>query len=126
MSRLTNKKIVDLKDGEFLSISKEEYRKQVHEAPTYKEVYTKLGKLEDLEDELGCPIEVVFKALKEGLIIEAYDDELDISSIETFEPNELVLDFVAKSIITGEEYIDYVFPLENYKKTWWLNGDRSE
>lgn len=48
MSRLTNKKIVDLKYGEFLLLSKEEYRKQVHEAPTYQEIYTKLGKIEDL------------------------------------------------------------------------------
>ena len=51
MSRLTNKKLVDLKYGEFLSISKEEYRKQVHEAPTYKEIYTKLGQLEDLMEQ---------------------------------------------------------------------------
>lgn len=70
MSRLTNKKLVDLKYGEFLSISKEEYRKQVHEAPTYKEIYTKLGQLEDLEDELGCSILDVFKALKEGIKID--------------------------------------------------------
>ena len=48
MSRLTNKKLVDLKYGEFISISKEEYRKQVNEAPTYKEIYTKLGHIEDL------------------------------------------------------------------------------
>ena len=48
MNRLTNKKLVDLKYGEFISIPKEEYRKQVHEAPTYKEIYTKLGHIEDL------------------------------------------------------------------------------
>jgi len=46
MSRLINKKLVNLKDGEFISIPKEEYRKQIHEAPTYKEIYTKLGELE--------------------------------------------------------------------------------
>lgn len=33
------------------------------------EVMTKLGKLEDLEDELGCSILDVFKALKEGIKI---------------------------------------------------------
>lgn len=31
------------------------------------DVYDKLGKLEDLEEELGCPLEVLIRALIEGI-----------------------------------------------------------
>ena len=33
------------------------------------DIIQKLGKLEDLEEQLGCPLEVMFKALDEGIII---------------------------------------------------------
>ena len=115
MSRLTNKKLVDLKYGEFLAISKEEYRKQVHEAPTYKEIYTKLGKFEDLQDELGCPLDVVFKALKEGSI-EDEDGGIQIVGITIGGDGELYL-----HAINGDLYL-----LKDYQKKWWLKGDRSE
>lgn len=48
MNRLTNKKLANLKEGEFISLSKQEYHKQVKKAPTYKELYQKVSKLEDL------------------------------------------------------------------------------
>lgn len=125
MSRLTNKKLVDLKYGEFLSISKEEYRKQVHEAPTYKEIYTKLGKLEDLEDELGCPLEVVFKALKEGIWFKSDD----------FITKNLEKDLATRPrLYYSDDFKCYRFEigfglhyvaLKDYQKTWWLrkNGE---
>lgn len=50
MSRLINKN----KYGEFEPIK-------------HSEVCEKLSNLEDLEDELGCPLGVVFKALKYGI-----------------------------------------------------------
>ena len=110
MNRLTNKKLVDLKYGEFLSISKEEYRKQVHEAPTYKEIYTKLGKIEDLEDELGCPLDVVFKTLKEGILVNEKKWWLPSCQLAYMKiDNEYV--FVCDN---------YVYNLKDYCKTWWL------
>ena len=122
MSRLTKKKLVYLKYGEFLSVSKEEYRKQVHEAPTYKEIYTKLGKLEDLEDELGCPLDVVCKLrTEESIIVKGYGNEF-----ETWETDDFYL-------IWGKEpYIEIMkgcepfrsYKLKDYGKTWWLKGDR--
>ncbi len=128
MSRLTNKKIVDLKDGEFLSISKEEYRKQVHEAPTYKEVYTKLGKLEDLEDELGCPIEVVFKALKEGFYTQTMhhtkQDNTWLGINDLGYTKEIFCMYFDENMSNIETCVER--DLKDYKKTWWLNGDRSE
>ena len=34
-----------------------------------KPLYDKLGQLENLEDELGCPLDVVFKAIEDGIVI---------------------------------------------------------
>ena len=53
MSRLTKK----LDEGFYVS-----------NAPCTDDLKNKLGKLEALEDELGCPLDVVFKALKDGSI----------------------------------------------------------
>ena len=49
MSRLTKK----LDEGFYVS-----------NAPCTDDLKNKLGKLEDLEEQLGCPLEVVFKALE--------------------------------------------------------------
>ena len=65
MSRLTNKDLV--------------YIGRINGKTLFDKVYNKLGKLEDIEDELGCPLDVVFKALKEGIYHEfgelLYDGE---------------------------------------------------
>lgn len=136
MDRLTNKKLVDLKYGEFLSISKEEYRKQVHEAPTYKEIYTKLGKLEDLEEQLGCPLEVVFKAIENGIVIigdlkENGDITLWLNTTSVVligekrdfeEPRLIKYDKWAFSCESGS-YSGCV-SLDDYGKTWWLASDK--
>jgi len=75
----------------------------------------KLGKLEDLEEELGCPLEVVLKLFNKDIVVNG--------SI-----------CVAQGIIEDGcticvYYYDKVFgfteiePLSNYGKTWWLKGD---
>ena len=95
----------------------DEKQKQYTRLASRLAVDNKLGKLEDLEEQLGCPLEVVFKALKEGIII---DRELPkYKVIIGFEENELCL------------YIEQKFPkwkykLKDYKKTWWLREDKSE
>ena len=76
---------------------------------------TKLGKLEDLEDEIGCPLEVVFKALKEGSI-EDENGGIQIVGITIGGDGELYL-----HAINGDLYL-----LKNYGKTCWLKEDRSE
>ena len=43
-------------------------------------IFNKLGKLEDLEDELGCPLEVVFKTLKEGILVNDILIDLNFST----------------------------------------------
>lgn len=47
-------------------------------------VVTKLGKLEDIEEELGIPLEVLFKALKEGVWTKASSYSCFLCSEPTF------------------------------------------
>lgn len=78
----------------------------------------KLGKLEDLEQDLGCPLDVVFKALTFGFVN---------SLKEKFSTNEYNItlwktDFGWVLYITGLG----CHPLKDYKKTWWLSSDLEE
>lgn len=83
-------------------------------------IYNKLGKLEDVEEELGCSIEIVIRALKNGIYVD------NLNGI----PEHLIVDlnnylsFNAWNTKTyrKEGYID----LKDYGKTWWLKKDRSE
>ena len=82
-------------------------------------IFNKLGRLEDLEDELDCPLDVVFNALKQGCYIqdEGYFECPDIyfHSLEM----EFVIGWANKDNM-GYEL------LKDYKKTWFLKGDLSE
>lgn len=105
MSRLTNKNIV-------ISGARCGYK------DLFNKVYNKLGKLEDLEDELGCPLEVVFKAFKEGV----------------YKKDENIIFEATLRIYNGEAYLCQPYDdrllhkvlLKDYGKTWWLKGERNE
>lgn len=79
----------------------------------------KLGKLEDLEEQLGCPLEVVFEALKQGYIY-VYDNHYNFDNYTK-----------TKSKITFNNNIFYIGfarltrRLKDYQKTWWLKGEKS-
>lgn len=87
------------------------------------EIMQENQKYKNLEDELGCPLEVVFKALKEGIYHEfgelLYDGE------------NLKLHYIKKQgwglypIICDYDESE-AFLLKDYKKTWWLKEDLSE
>ena len=98
MSRL----IVKDKYGEFEPIN-------------HNEVCEKLYKLKTIEQDLGCPLEVVFKALKKGSI-EDENGGIQIVGITIGGYGELYL-----HAINGDLYL-----LKDYQKTWCLKGDRSE
>ena len=74
----------------------------------------------DLQKELGCPLKVIFKALRDGIYI--YDKwnygEQMLHYIPVLKNGEFVCGFGNK------EY--YIRMLSDYKKTWWLRPDRSE
>lgn len=82
-------------------------------------IYNKLGKLEDLEEELGCPLEVVFKSLKNGIYLE---ERKSISTEICY--HALECEFVIEWYKNKEDY-GYEL-LKDYKKTWWLKEDKSE
>lgn len=95
----------------------------------------KLKEYKSIEEELGCPIEVifaVFKAIKQGFIFIDLENEvykevniwLDYEDISEDEEG-----YIGGSKSTNYRYIlDYdarIF-VEDYKKTWWLKEDKSE
>ena len=90
----------------------------VTNTPYYEQIIHKLGHLEDLEDKLGCPLEVVFKALKEGI----------------YKKDENIIFEATLRIYNGEAYLCQPYDdrllhkvlLKDYGKTWWLKGDKSE
>lgn len=86
----------------------------------FDKVYNKLGELEDIEDELGCPIDVVFKALLNGIWLSNGIYEF----IHDLEIGDFGLDTISNCIFNYSEN-DYVF-LKDYKKTWWLSSDLEE
>lgn len=108
MSRLTNKTEL----GDYIFID--------GEMVCPNEIATKLGKLEDLQDELGCPLEVVFKALKEG-----YQYKLVTTNIITKEAIEQIIktDYAYLSYSDDCWWIATIrdcHRLSDYKNTWWL------
>lgn len=82
------------------------------------QIVQKLGKLEDLEEELGCPLEVVVKALQNGVYYEdaANNMRYMVADLHFNLAGDFVLYF------DDEEYL----LARNYKKTWWLRKDKSE
>ena len=112
MSRLTNKNIV-------ISGARSGYK------DLFNKVYNKLGQLEDLEEELGCPLEVVFKALKQGYIYVDMGifEHPRIKDIQKQEVN--FVNFEGLYFHIG--YMnDYSVALCGCGKTWWLKGDWSD
>ena len=86
----------------------------------YMDITNKLGKLEDLEDQLGCPLDVVVKALKEGIYKKCTYD----IGMTYIEPQYLSFDGKCLDCSIGD-FLDYV-NVADYGKTWWLKGDKEE
>ena len=84
------------------------------------EITCKLGHLEDLEEELGISLEVLFKALKEGFYIkERYIKPNDFGLIYN---NEYGWLFSIKTYMYDSLYII----IKDYGKTWWLEKPKEE
>ena len=113
MSRLTNKNIV-------ISGARCGYK------DLFNKVYNKLGKLEDLEDELGCPLEVREKTLNSFYCPKFENDKKLVNYyVYAFSSEELFVRLIYNSYddIYNEET---TVLLEDYQKTWWLKGDRRD
>ena len=83
-------------------------------------VYNKLGKLEDLEEKLGCPLDVVFKALKIGIY----------TNLKNRNREDLTKCFCLNLYnIETEWYLGnpiICVNLKDYKNNWFLKKDKSE
>lgn len=89
------------------------------------DIINKLGQLEDLEESIGCPLEVVFKALKQCYIY------VDMGIFEHPRIKDIQKQKVNFINFTGEYFHigythDYGVALCDYGKTWWLKGDKVE
>ena len=90
-----------------------------------KPVYDKLGKLEDIEEQLGCPLEVVFKALMNGAYLEIIgnkvsDNDMVYHKNISINSSEIILQRTNNSCIVIHR------KLTDYKKTWWLSETKEE
>lgn len=100
------------------------------------------GSMERLTEksELGCPLDVVFKALKQGFVYCCDDFDEDI--LEKWEVSHFTnykglgwclqnisgvnVNFKHNSYEATYGFKSEVFLLKNYKKTWFLREDKSE
>ena len=94
-------------------------------------VDSKLGKLEDLEEQIGCPLEVLVKAIKNGIWFINTKDELEyIDEALAFNTKSDSGKFVFDNCCYYCKNIEKIkcneIYLEDYKKTWWLMEDKSE
>ena len=94
-----------------------------------EEIFNKLGKLEDIEQELGIPLEVLFKALKDGIYAD-FDDgntrESEASFRLGFWKKNFVLDVVSlERDEDGDRYETIVHP-NDYGFTWSLTREELE
>lgn len=122
MSRLTDDKLCNaiVNDTYIETKDLDEMKKR----PSIQELYIKLNKYEQLEEQIGCPLDVVFKALKDGIYTKEseLDKELELYDVRGIELKGLGV--ISKICSYGE--CDFTCYYTDYKKTWWLKEDKSE
>ena len=113
----------------------------------FYDLYNKLGKLEDLEEELGCPLDVLVKmwknhkyyALKPRGRTRVRQMDFPVISYILKGNKGNKSPYKSNSFILGGTCYDYDcfdektrefdgwdVNLADYKKTWWLREDKSE
>ena len=143
MSRLT-KKFED--NSGYTPIVNHPVRKEItlydFEEEDYDCCVEKLAQLEDIEDELGCPLDVVFRALNEGIVINEKGYVYSAYNNKKFNAEEdsyydcLTLSKVGNYYFFEDINHPYGDPecgsigccvrLSNYQKTWWLKGEKDD
>ncbi len=105
------------------------------EKQRYKDMWfttnNSLAKYRKLEEQLGCPLEVLVKAIKNGIWFINEDDKLEyIDEALCFNTklntDKLVFDNYGYYCKNIEKLKGNQIYLEDYKKTWWLKEDKSE
>jgi len=90
----------------------EEYNK------LYDELDTKTLIIDELEEQVECPLDIVFKALTNGDYYGENADWMSWSAVDLHQ--NLEGDYV---LYTFDEQCLFT---KDYKKTWWLKEDRNE
>lgn len=123
MSRLTNKRLAQASEGDYFIERKKE---EIIKNPDVKEIYRKLAKYENLEEELGCPLEVVVKALRDGVYCLNSDGTTRwiLRGMVIHTKDSIGFGFLDEREIYTDE--PELFLWKDYKKTWFLREDRSE
>ena len=94
------------------------------------EIFDKLGRLEDIEEELGIPLEVLFKALKDGIWFKNKNgklrnvDKIHLNSLLFWMEKFAVDCLPEEEIEEGFNYIHLHF--KDYGKTWSLTKEELE
>ena len=123
MNRLTNEFVLsNIENGFHLD---DEHIKFVKDKLEYAD------KMKSIEQDLGCPLDVLFKLGElekngEAIVIKGETP----SEFETFETDNFQVDFSHKRIIVFVEKTDWtdtrVFYFKDYKKTWWLSETKED
>ena len=95
----------------------------------------------NLEEELGCPLEVVFKAMTMGIIVRNHEDLIEMGYSDRkdkyvyFSTEEIYLkNWQSHGIekttncfqITYGDDGEWCVYLKDYQKTWWLKGEKDD
>ena len=105
-----------------------------------EDAMNRLGEIEDLEEELGCPFEVVFKAMTMGIIVKNHEDLIEIGYSDRkdkyvyFSTEEIYFKNwqthgIEKTTncfqITYGDDGEWCVYLKDYQKNWWLKGEKN-
>lgn len=108
--------------------NKELIKELSEEKQRYKEMWfianNSLAKYRNIEKEIGCSLEVAFKALKNGIYTSEseLDPEYEVFEVRGIEKNGLSV--ISK--LCGYAECDFLCEYKDYKKTWWLKENREE
>lgn len=110
------------------------YAQERHNFTGYFDLFAgaeKLKRIENIEEELGCPLDVLFKAFKNGIWFINKQDELEyidesLGINQKKYNNKFIFDNYGYRCKNNEVEKSTEIYLEDYKKTWWLKEDKSE
>lgn len=80
---------------------------------------TRLAKIDKLQKQLGCSLDVIHKALKNGVYVEGDKDKKLVKTHACLEYNGSHFVIMTTLFLVFRK-------TKNYKKTWWLKEDKSE
>lgn len=113
---------------DLLSFAKEEsepnrYAHSEEYDKLFNELDSKTRIIDELEEKLGCPLDVLGRVILQKYFYDTYGNKIDTN-----------IDYINQNIIINAEELQWsdwdtdVKPtyLKDYKKTWWLKEDRSE